>query len=84
MSNYLWHNVGEKEKEEIREQAKKILDSFSKKLSAVGELKESSIELSESERAEETEDIASMERRIMFENAVDKNEDFIISEKKTW
>ena len=83
MADFLWHEVFEKEREEIRKQAKAIMDSFSKKLSKVGELKESFIERKECERLEGRPK-PEIDRKIMFENAPNKNDDFIIAEKKKW
>ena len=52
MADFLWHKVSESEKEEIRKQAKKIMDNFSKKLDKVGTMEESFIERDEFERKE--------------------------------
>ena len=82
--DFLWHEVSEKEKEEIKKQAKSIMDSFSKKLSKVSRLKEASIERPEGEREEGKSKGAEMDKEIMLENAPHKNKDFIIAEKKTW
>lgn len=87
MSEFLWHKVSEKEKEEIRKQAKKIMDSFSKKLDKVkAKIGESYIERSEFERKEKQGEGKSqdIDRGIMFENAPEKNNDFIIGGKKEW
>ena len=82
--DFLWHEVSEKERDEIKKQAKSIMDSFSQKLSKVGELKESLIERPECERIEGSGKCAEIDKEIMFENAPDKNKDFIIAEKKKW
>ena len=83
--NYLWHKVSEKEKIEIKKQAKLILNSFSKKLSGIDKnLKESFIERDKGEREEGEVKDDSFSRDIMFENAPNKNKDFIIAEKKEW
>ena len=82
--NFLWHEVSEKEKEKIKKQAKNIMDSFSKKLSKIGELKESFIERPECEREEGEKIGLELDREKMFENAPKKNKDFIIAERKTW
>ncbi len=81
--NFLWHKVSEKEKEDIKKQAKGIMDSFSKKLSKVKDIPEPIIERKECERPEGGKPIE-MDREIMFENAPQKNKDFIIAEKKKW
>ncbi len=83
--DFLFHNLSEKEKEEIRKQVKTILDSFSAKLSKIGgEKEESFIEREEFERREGREKDDSFSREIMFKNAPEKNKDFIIGEKKKW
>jgi Asp-tRNA(Asn)/Glu-tRNA(Gln) amidotransferase C subunit len=86
MTDFLFHNLSEKEKEEIRKQVDGILNSFSKKLSEIGkgEQKESFIERKECERLEGGKLDESFSREIMFRNAPDKNKDFIIGEKKKW
>lgn len=83
--DFLFHEVSEKEKEEIKKQAKSIMDSFSAKLSKLDKkMSEPLIERPEGEREEGKSECAKIDREIMFENAPDKNKDFIISEKKTW
>jgi Asp-tRNA(Asn)/Glu-tRNA(Gln) amidotransferase C subunit len=74
--------------EEIKREAKKILDKFSKALeNAKIKEEESNVEREEDRRKEkegknpdENKDF----REIMFENAPNKNEDFVIAEKKSW
>ena len=84
--DFLWHKVSEKEKKEIKEQAKSILDNFSSKLSEINKnVAEPIIERNEFERIEETGKCGDEDfRKIMFENALTKNNDFIIGEKKSW
>ncbi len=86
MADFLWHKVSEKEKQEIKEQAKKIMDSFSKKLSKIDKkMAEPLIERDKGEREEgEGEKCDNEFRKIMFENAPNKNKDFIIGERKSW
>jgi Asp-tRNA(Asn)/Glu-tRNA(Gln) amidotransferase C subunit len=83
--DFLWHNISEKEKEEIKKQVDSVLNSFSKKLATLKEKTEvdNSIEREECTR-EEGGDISDLSRKIMFENAPDKNEDSIIAERKKW
>lgn len=84
MSDFLWRKVSEKEKEEIKKQAKSIMDSFSRKLAKVDKkIPEVLIEREEGEREEGGEGLE-LDRKIMFENAKEKNKDFIIGEKKGW
>ncbi|MCW8966791.1 MAG: hypothetical protein OQK82_08930 [Candidatus Pacearchaeota archaeon] len=86
MADFLFHKVTEKEKREIREQAKKIMQDFSKKLEEVDkEISEPIIDRPKKERVEETPKKPNQEfRKIMFENAPNKNKDSILAEKKQW
>jgi hypothetical protein len=84
--DFLWHKVSEKEKKEIEEQAKKIMDNFSLKLSKIkDEIKDISSEGDFSERIEkEGGQDENFSKEILFSNAKNKNKDFIIAEKKEW
>ena len=84
--DFLWHEVSEKEKKEIKEEAKSIMDSFSEKLSKIDKkISESLIQREEYEREEgESNERDSEFKKIIFENAPNKNKDFIIAEKKKW
>ncbi|MBU3907055.1 MAG: hypothetical protein KKA64_02270 [Nanoarchaeota archaeon] len=86
--DFLWHAVSEKEKEDIKKQAKAIMDSFSKKLerAKIDKINEDGIERKEGERKEgEGEESDSSFREGMFSNfrikdsesdSKSKNEDF--------
>jgi len=83
--DFLWHRVSEKEKEDIRKQAKNIMNSFSKKLSKIDrKIEEPLIERGSGQREEGEKGETEFSREIMFENAPDKNKDFIVAEKKKW
>ena len=84
--DFLFHRVTEKEKEEIKKQAKEIMDKFSEKLSNVSEKPpDSVIDRKEFEREEKDgKETDSDFRERMFANAPRKNKDFIIAEKKKW
>ncbi len=83
--DFLWHKVSEKEKEEIKKQAKSIIDSFSLKLSRVDKkMEEPLIEREEGEREEGEGKDSDFSREIMFENAPHTSKNFIIAEKKKW
>ena len=85
MADFLWHKVSEKEKEDIKKQAKAIIDDFSKKLSEVDKkVKEPFIERDEGEREEGKGECGDFDREIMFSNAPEKNENFIVAERKGW
>ena len=84
MNDFLFHKVSDKEKEDIRKQAKQIMDNFVAKLSELDDnVAESFIEREKCDR-EEGGECAEINREIMFENAPNKNQDFIIAEKKKW
>ena len=88
--DFLWNEVSEKEKQEIRKKAKNIMDDFSNtlkgtsNLSKVKDVEEVLIEREKGEREEGGEGDASFSREIMFENAPEKNKDFIIGEEGGW
>ena len=92
MSDFLFHKVDEKEKEEIRKEASDIIGSFSKKLESIKDLpKESVVEREECYREEEckekdkeTENKGKEFKKKLLENAPRKNKGFILSEKKKW
>lgn len=82
--DFLFHNLTEKEKQEIKTQVNSILDSFSKKLSELKkDIGESHVEREESERLEGRKK-EEMSREIFFDNAHDKTKDFIVAERKKW
>jgi len=83
--DFLWRQMSDKEKEDAKKQVDSIIDSFSKKLSTLKDKIEvdNSIERENFERSEGGEKLE-ISKKIMFENAPDKNNDFIIGEKKSW
>ena len=84
--DFLFHKVSDNEKEEIKKQAKDIMDKFSEKLSKIDKkIPEPLIERDKFGRVEgEGRESNSDFRERMFENAPQKNKDFIIAEKKKW
>ena len=91
-NNFLFHKVSEKEKEEVKKEAKRIMDSFAKKLSKIpdSKLKEPMIKREKGERVEgegkgcEINTLKGTSRKIMFDNAPNSDDDFIIAEKGGW
>jgi len=76
--------MNEKEIEQIKIETKKLLDKFSKVLEKV-KSEESNVEREEDRRKEGEGKMGDEEfRKIMFENAPQKNEEFILAEKKKW
>ena len=87
-NDFTFHKVSDKEKEEIKTRVQGILKVFSDKLSEFDEkIPEPFIERKKSEREElpeGKEKINENFRKRMLKNAPNKNEDFIIAEKKGW
>ena len=84
--DFLFHSLSDKEKEDIRKEAKKIIDDFSEKISKVKvPSEEPVVEREEFEREEKDgkEPDAGFRER-MLENAPEKNKDAIIAETKRW
>ena len=75
----------EKEIETIKAETKKLLDKFSKALDSVKNSEECNVEREEDRRADGEGKLVDKDfRKIMLENASNKNEDFILAEKKGW
>ncbi|NMB66994.1 hypothetical protein GYA25_02970 [Candidatus Woesearchaeota archaeon] len=93
---FLWHKISDKEREEIKKQVLSNLDSFSKKLSEIKEefqesfiVREESYRLEKEEKENEKTSEEELERKkefkkLILENAPNKNENSIIAEKKKW
>jgi len=76
--------MDEKEADQIKNETKKLLDKFSKALEKV-KSEESNVEREEDRRKEgEGKPCDTNFRKIMFENAPAKDENFIFAEKKKW
>jgi len=77
--------IEESKKEEIREEARRILHNFAQKLEKV-KLKEKRANKGAAGYRDEGEGLRTDEdfKKIMFENAPEKDEDCIIAEKKKW
>ena len=76
--------MDEKETEQIKNETKKLLDKFSLALSKI-KSEESNVERDQDRRKEGEGKIGDERfRKIMFENAPVKSEEFIIAEKKKW
>ena len=85
MSDFLFHEISEKEREEIRKQAKGIIENFSKELDkAKGKFEENFTEIGDGQRDEGKVECNKINRKTFFENAPEKNENSIIAETKKW
>jgi len=83
--DFLWHRVTEKEKDEIKKQAKEMMDSFEKELKKVESEK---IELGVKRKGQTRDETkagcdADFKQRF-FENAPNKEGDMIKAEKGSW
>lgn len=75
----------EKQVKRIEEETKKLLDKFSKALASVKSEEEWNVERENDRRKEKDGvDCNNDFRKIMFENAPQHDDDFIIAEKKSW
>jgi len=85
-SNFLFHEVSNKEREKIKKQAKQLMDDFAKSLDNISDsrLKEPLTERPLGEREERGEGCLPMSRDIMFGNAPDEDGEFIVAEKGGW
>ncbi len=84
-SDLIFRKVSEKEKKQIKISAKKIIDVFSEELSKIDlDEKEPLIKRKFCERKESDKKEEDFSKKIFFENAPNKNKNFIISEKKKW
>jgi Asp-tRNA(Asn)/Glu-tRNA(Gln) amidotransferase C subunit len=84
--DFLFHSVSEKEREQVKRQAKAIMDNFSQRLESVKDkipepfVERENFERQEGEGKNPDEDF----RKRVFENAPSKRRDFILMEKKGW
>lgn len=93
MVDFSFHKISEKEREEIKKEAKNLMDFFSKKLSKIKDIhvkdfieKDSKIEFEREEKTHGKKETNNegFSKKIMFENAPNKNKDFLIGEKGGW
>jgi len=82
--NFTWHEVSEKEKEEIRLESKKLLNSFASKLEQIkapeGHFSKGSGYREEGTGWDSDPDF----KELMFDNAPFVDEDSIVAEKGAW
>jgi hypothetical protein len=86
MDNFLWHKISDHEQEELKLEAKRVMDSFSKSLEKVEkELTEDFFVKRENQSRKETHASSKKEfRDVFFENAHSKSGDMIKAEKGKW
>ena len=69
----------------LEQETKKLLDKFSRALASVKSEKEWNVERASDRRKDSEGKVCDNDfRKIMLENAPQKNEDFIFGEKKSW
>jgi len=74
-----------KEAQKLEDETRKLLDKFSKSLSNVKSAEEWNVEREADRRKEgEGKNCDNDFRKILFENAPQHDDDFIIAEKKSW
>ncbi|MCK5321630.1 hypothetical protein KAJ38_03555 [Candidatus Pacearchaeota archaeon] len=84
VESFTWHEVGEKENEEIRKDAKKLLNEFASKLSKI-KASDEHFENGDGIREEgDGWDTDSGFRDLMFLNAPFVEEDSIVAERGGW
>ncbi len=83
-NNFIWHKVSEKEKEDIKKDAKKLLEDFAKKLEKIkteeGHFSKCSGMRIEGSGWKTEEDF----KDTMFDNAPMVEDDLILAEKGGW
>jgi Asp-tRNA(Asn)/Glu-tRNA(Gln) amidotransferase C subunit len=87
MENFLWHHVSEHEAEEIKKEAKKIIDSFGKAIASAEEIKEIPFVERKEQSRDELQKRALPDKKfrdIMFENAPEKEQDYLKAERGKW
>lgn len=71
--------------QQIKEEAERLLEKFSKQLSCIESGEENNVERENDRRKDETGKICDITfKKIMFENALAKDSEFIIAETKKW
>ncbi len=84
MADFLFHSVSEKEKENIKKEAKQILDRFHSSIKKI-KSKEGSVEREGQLRDEgKKQEKDSGFRKIIFKNAPKKQGDYFLAEKAEW
>ena len=82
--DFLWHKVSEKDKKEIKREAKQIMDNFAKSLKGIEKVEFSGVQRPKQTR-KETKPYCDPEfRDLFFENAPRKQGDWIKAEKGKW
>jgi hypothetical protein len=83
-NDFTYHKISEKEKQDIKKQAKKLLDEFSPKLDKI-KVKDSHFSVDSGMREEgEGWNTDETFKSLMFTNAPFVEDDFLVAEKGDW
>lgn len=81
---FLWHKVSKKEQEEIKKEAKKIMDNFAKSLKGVEKTKFKGVERSQQLRKEAKVFCDPEFKNLFFDNVPKKEGNWVKAEKGKW
>ncbi|MFH0833297.1 MAG: hypothetical protein V1889_01505 [archaeon] len=84
MENSLWHEVTEKEKEQIKKDSKKLLNEFASKISKIKATKKQPENKTGTREEDDGWDTDEEFREITFANAPFVEDNSIVAEKGTW
>ena len=85
--DFLWHSVNEKEKEDIKKEAKGILDNFAKALEKVEKQKQEKALVERDNQTRKEENHIKCDpafRKVFFKNVPEKDGDWVKAEKGAW
>jgi len=82
--DFLWHKVSEKERQEIKKEAKQIMDKFAKELETLKLPEAEGVRRKEMTRKETKASCKKDFRKSFFENAPNKEGGWIKAEKGGW
>ena len=82
--DFLWHKVSKEEQEKIKKEAKAIMDNFSKSLKGLEKEEFKGVKRDNQTRKESNSNCDPDFRKAFFENAPNKEGDWIKAEKGKW
>lgn len=85
MGSYLWRKLSDKEKEEIKEQARELILNFGDTIEKLPDIEESFVERDKDVREElNGEDDNNFDKQIALDNAPKTEGNCIVAEKGSW
>jgi len=85
MASYLWRKLSEKEKNEIKQEAEKLILEFGDAIEKLPDIPEGVVEREKDRREEDSEKgECEIDRDIMFKNAPEVKDDCILGERGKW